>query len=156
MALAAAAGLMLVLSALQIGIAWRSASWPSVQGVVHQLKLENISIWRRGHSVISARYEYEVGGHAYEGREVAFDESSVEELRRFFGDIAQGDPVTVYYSPKNPARSCLRAGLHAKNLWVGAGVGALVLILIPIALQRMSQKILILTGREEQSPPSRT
>ena len=56
-------------------------------------------------------YEYEVGGRKYENDRYSAIECSSSNRRReqdVVDGYRPGEPVTVHYSPDNPARSCLK------------------------------------------------
>jgi hypothetical protein len=103
--------------------AWRSLSWPSVEGVVAQAK----STGRTGF-VLDVRYRPASGGE-FLCRRIRFGMvGPTASIRRRYG-ISRGaaggeKPAAVRYHPERPALSVLEPGLH----WNGIGLEALYLL----------------------------
>ncbi len=71
------------------------------------------------------KYSYEVNGNAYTSERISTDNLSSnarEDAQDVIDAYSPDLPVTVHYSPSNPADSVLQIGSIAKNL-VKAGIG---------------------------------
>lgn len=94
-----------------------SLAWPSTTAVVAELRLEPHESRKGTEYSPRVKYDYEVDGASYEGRNVQYgmvriaDEALAEELRTTY---APGAAVAVYYDPARPGRSVLRPGLYGE------------------------------------------
>ncbi len=115
----------------------RSASWPTVEGVVLTSKLE-MHEGNKG-ATYSARitYDYQVKGRHYDGRRLAFGAlaSSTGYAQGILDRYPVGGKVRVYYDPRDPGEAVLEPGLHG-GTWVCFGVGT-VFVLTGVMLWQM-------------------
>jgi Protein of unknown function (DUF3592) len=105
-------------------------SWPTVQGM-----LRTKEIWMRysprgGTSYVPLMtYSYEVNGNTYTGEKIStynLDSNSREDAQDVIDSYSADFPLTVHYSPSNPANAVLQIGSIPKNLAkAGIGCGAL-------------------------------
>jgi len=113
-----AAGLWLILSFFQeIVRSRRYRSFPNVEGIITKMALKKrkgrIKTWTP-----EMEYSYQVGDRTYCGTRLTFSKVVIEEktngkIRELF---AEGNPIRVYYNPRNPSDSVLNPnGADLKN-----------------------------------------
>lgn len=107
--------------------AYASSSWPTVQGrIIHS---EMVRIRRPGETVSDAdiTYSYMVNGRQYSGYLVSIPEyqGDARSMSKIVKRYPEGNTVTVYYDPDNPANAVLEPGLNMVLLAFG---GFLVLL----------------------------
>lgn len=104
--LAALVGTVLVVRATQprIDEAWASASWPTAQGEIVEL--------RSGRNIgTHLRYRYEVAGRTYESGRVRLVEKAWADNRKQVAErYPEGATVSVAYDPQRPERAVLEPG----------------------------------------------
>ena len=115
----------------------RARTWPTAPGVMEYI---NGSCHRSARSGrwcnVRGRYRYQVGGVAYVGRRITFDDVDVgyaQQLDSLIHQYWQGAAVAVYYDPSDPGSAVLdrRNRLHIYETAVfaaGAVVGVLLLV----------------------------
>jgi hypothetical protein len=99
--------------------AWTARRWPSVPGKVVTVDVRWSGVMARGaHPVI--RYEYAVGGVVREGSRLGLGaevgRASERSARAAAGNLAPGDPVTVFYNPRRPDDAALRPGASVADI----------------------------------------
>ncbi len=105
-------------------------SWPTVPGMVRTKE-----IWIRhgarggGTYVPLLTYSYQVDGTFYTGDKISTDNlnsTSREDAQDVINSYSPDIPVTVHYSPSDPAHAVLQIGSISKNLAkAGIGCGAM-------------------------------
>lgn len=68
-------------------------------------------------------YQYNIDGATYESDRIRFGANDETEIRMY----PDGQSVSVYYDPGNPAISCLKPGVYAGIYW---GLAKVVLLLV--------------------------
>ena len=101
---------------------WASESWPSVDGIVIESKLDS-STQSNGAERESTTtyfphvtYNYTVNGDSFDGYEIAFSGYSSTDRSEVEAVLARypvNQVVTVYYNPDKPNRSVLEPGVRA-------------------------------------------
>jgi len=64
------------------------------------------------------KYEYEVSGHVYDGTHSYFDKflgTDRQGARHYQDKYLNGNEITVFYDPRNPAKSVLRSKSNASR-----------------------------------------
>lgn len=126
-----------------------SADWPTAKGQVVSASVERHRArdsdghWRTTYRP-DIRYQYAVGETAYRGARVSYGDvrsSSATFAEQVVRRYPVGEPVTVFYMPEQPGESLLEPGVKAEA-WllpgvgaVFAGVGVLIILLLPHALK---------------------
>lgn len=114
-------------------IAIRSASWPSVEGVITVSELiQRVEISRDRETTIDSvdiDYAYAVNGARYVGHTVWFGEYySGKSVRRILGSYPAGRTVAVYYDPVDPTTAVLEPGIRLSS-FVFFGLGFLFIVI---------------------------
>ncbi len=63
-------------------------------------------------------YSYSYKGHHYRGDVIGFPNPTFDNLKEsksFQSKYSEGSPVTIWFDPKSPARSCLSTGLRQET-----------------------------------------
>lgn len=63
-------------------------------------------------------YSYSYKGHHYRGNVIGFPNPTFDNLKEsksFQSKYSEGSPVTIWFDPKSPARSCLSTGLRQES-----------------------------------------
>lgn len=110
----------------QVWLARRSRNWPSVTGRVEVSEVrrdpEAILGTARHHHV---RYTFQVDGRTYHGRRVRFGgwlNTDPRSAGRIVDRYRAGQPVSVRYDPRNPARCTLERRV-SRLVWLFLGIG---------------------------------
>lgn len=125
---------------LDIALAQRSRSWPTVTGTLNAIDLEERHVFRTGtRQVLRVDYSYDVGGTRYRGERFAYAPRLLiqgHDLEQIAQRYRPQGPVTVHYNPAFPADAVLHTGDEfARQRWsvVMFGVGAPIILTIVIA-----------------------
>jgi Protein of unknown function (DUF3592) len=129
---------------------WKSEDWPSVQGTIDSVRLNDDAggdtpTWR-----VLLRYHYSVEGRRYEGTRFTstgeFYSGDETRARHFEAAHQPGTIVEVFYNPSDPSDSLLSKGLDYRHWFlfgltvflflVGAGV---VLRILPVSVKNPQQ-----------------
>jgi hypothetical protein len=113
----------------QVVSVYRSNYWPTTTGVITSAEVQNYTTQSQNTTIKRHRpstttlyqavvvYEYQVDGRSYVSDQVAFDHKSSLSIPDFAQQTVArypvGQPVTVYYSPNDPAVAVLEPGLNA-------------------------------------------
>lgn len=105
---------LLLLGIADIKEASASAAWPSVQGLVRQAIPPKESAIFVSRNEFTLAYTFQVNDTRYTSHAIyphlLWQRSSVLQMLKAY---SPGSAVTVYYSPTDPAKSCLLSGLRA-------------------------------------------
>ncbi len=125
-----------------------SETWPTVQGKVVSSSVDSKQGDKGGTTYhAEVLYEYTVAGQLQSSNNIAFGSYGSSDPSRARGTVNKypaGSAVTVHYSPTNPGKSVLEAGISGKTFFLPAfgtvffSVGLWVFIYMPgiIARQR--------------------
>lgn len=123
-----------------------SKSWPTVQGKVISSSVDSKSSSKGGTTYhAEVLYEYRVGGETHSSNDVAYGSygsSNPSHARSIVNKYPAGKEVTVHYSPSNPSKSVLEAGISGQAFFL-PGFGAVffcaglgMFLFMPGAIQR--------------------
>ena len=117
-------------SASKIIAAQKTGSWPSTEGVISSVNLDEIS-GRKGRVSYrpNVKYGYRVNGVPYGADRIDFSNQSTPSMDEAIKSLSRfqvGQPVTVYYDAKNPAEAVLEIG-SAGSHWLGIPFGLVIL-----------------------------
>lgn len=145
----AALGLVcLAIAAVRTLRADAAAGWPSVTGVIEATGVRRnrsgsagVSASRdRHHYHVDVVYAYEVGGVRHRSDVVGFAHIDGSHDTQAQAEAAAaawriGDPVTVYYNPRDPAVACLQRDPPSRLWWLWLFGGAFVVLgpVLPLA-----------------------
>jgi hypothetical protein len=121
----------------QIANSHASVDWPTTEGTVQQSYVAHTSGaagTARSQSAV-LRYQYQVDGRAYEGRNWTLDPNGKGRQRTAQEVVDQypvGDRVTVFYHPDRPREAVLEAGGSAAGSWTLAGGMVLVVVVLAV------------------------
>ncbi len=113
-----------------------NTNWPATEGVVLRAEVEETTYTRRdSNGVHTSRtvytpkieYGYTVDGQDYTNTAIGSD---VSEIRSgiYAGQYAPGNPITVYYNPKDPSKAVLSPGL-SWGVFAPCGLGLILSVL---------------------------
>jgi hypothetical protein len=112
-----AAGLIIAMIVIAFSLpksleARASANWPSVPGTVVEVHFAREPVDRKDPPP-EFRYRYTVNGVTYEGQRLELlNDLTKYNAPKYLDSYKKDSPVTVYYSPRNPARAVLIPGLQ--------------------------------------------
>jgi hypothetical protein len=139
-------GVILCLGVKSLFIANASKSWPTVQGKVISSSVDSKRSDKGGTTYhAEVFYEYKVGGQIQSSNDVAvggYGSSNPSHARRIVNKYPAGSTITVYYSPSNPSKAVLEAGISRQAFFLpgfGAvffGAGLAMFIFMPGVIQR--------------------
>jgi len=132
----AAAALNLVIGAYNYWKHRVHSGWLTTPGHVEASDLRNdqkdsylLEMLQRGALVAEVAYSYPVGGSYYSGRnDVVFRDEA--EAWKYIDRFKKGDPVCVYYDPRNPGHSAIERGTVRYGRYLAAGFGFLLLSIV--------------------------
>lgn len=90
-----------------VRLKWASSNWANVSGAIVS---SEIAAGRHNARYVTVEYVYKVGGSNYRNDRISFGDgvpSKFGSADDFVKQHPPGTPVTVYYDPRNPARSSL-------------------------------------------------
>lgn len=102
-----------------------SAAWPATQGKIVRSWVRTESSWDTDTGTTysyfpEVRYEYEVMGQKYEGKNISFGGSVGSSSRAYAEKVIAQYPadkeVTVYYNPEKPSEAVLERGMRGGTL----------------------------------------
>jgi hypothetical protein len=108
-----------------------SAEWRSAPGNLLSFKITKGTYKRQTHYYPNLEYEYTVGGTRYTSDRISFGYLAYDSEDEAKADIEQqihGNPVKVYYNPKNPKDAVLICG-GAGGSAVLIGIGVMLIVL---------------------------
>lgn len=121
--------------------AWRTASWPTTQGVLQSVAIEESAgsdgpLYKAGVS-----YRYTVAGVEYSGSVLSFGYSASngrEAHETIVRKLQSAKQVLVRYNPVSPKEACLAAGLSRSHylqltfavMWLVFSLGFLFLLIL--------------------------
>jgi hypothetical protein len=108
-----------------------SAEWHSVPGNLLSFEVTKGTYKRQTHYYPHLEYEYTVGGTRYTSNRISFGYLAYDSENEAKSDIERqvhGNPVKVYYNPKNPKDAVLICG-GASGSAVLIGIGVMLIVL---------------------------
>ena len=108
-----------------------STEWSSVQGNLLSFEVTKSTIKHQTHYYPHLEYEYTVGGTRYTSHRISFGYLAYDSEDEAKSDIERqihGNPVKVYYNPKNPKDAVLICG-GASGSAVLIGIGVMLIVL---------------------------
>lgn len=134
MCVAGIVGVMMIWQGLTgIITAWEARSWPVTPGIVESVEVITTEGGEDGDTTYEpvVTYSYTVAGSRYVADRVDVRDPvkhqlvSAQDVTR---NYRKGNPVSVYYNPKNPASALLEPGASKEN-WIYAFFGSMLTIL---------------------------
>ena len=118
-----------------------AGSWTSVPGTIHEASVKEDVTWDSQNDPVSeylpvVRYSYSAGGGQFEGTRAFLSRAkfdSESHAREWQGKVTPG-PATVWFDPADPATSVLQIDRPSKAGLFIAGVFAVILIGVALAL----------------------
>ncbi len=121
--------IILGLAAIAFGITlaikgMRTEHWPITNGKIESANLKEQSSRNGPTYSAEVTYRYQVNGDSYTGNKISVGalSSSDEYARAILNRYPVGAPVSVHYSPGDPADAVLETGIHG-GTWLCFGVG---------------------------------
>jgi hypothetical protein len=117
-------------------------SWSTTQGVITMASAEIISAYQQTRKLHSTKnqtlfyYDYTVNGEKYLGARIFFGDTflslfSFAAAKSAITKYKEGQTVTVYYNPNNPANSVLEPGVKWQAL-AALVLGVLLIVIAPM------------------------
>jgi len=91
-----------------------SCRWPYTEGKIVSLSEGYVPSYKGGHREAKITYSYKVNEQEYEGHRISFQ---TYQLSKLAADYVQGQSVSVFYAPEDPANeTVLKPGITLETI----------------------------------------